>query len=649
MSFTATQLIAYLHQTGVAEWDNAQEYHKGSFCNVSGVLYKSKTNTNVGNDPTSNPDDWKSLLSIRPEDYGAIGDGVTDDFAALVLADAAATAAGATLEGEGTYLISEKWTPTANTIDFRNALIQLDASFPDDEGIILTGYENDKLTAKLNIAGDKSAQIEESGTTDGVAANKLIQSGQNFLTTVSIGMVVKNTNDTTWAKVTNVDSDIQLTLDTDIMVSGDDFEISNGFGRCLAIRDLSSPLTDIHVNIIDSLMGVIVDGNSEKLNVHVGGFEVDVLVRQIINVSTPDENNYWIAGASCKMYYIQDDLTSARVIFNCEGNTGANDFAVKILNAKHVSLGGIIRAMVAGGVEINDPTRDASVTFDSLKIYGTTGNYAVKGLEGRKVTGEINVTNAAAGGVYLGFFSAAVLAISVDGLTGGRGLRLGESGINDFRFGNIKYSGYGNSGSDFGVDLDSVTGHLTLDMSASDHKLRTNNINGATHIYVSTRFILGDVEISINDETPLIDFIGGNTTTAQLAAYSYAAEGMRIDATIDSATFEAPFRPSYFNGGNWSNAEITYTTGSPTLATNGMLALDSSGGAITATLPDGDILYQPILIHMSDASNASTVSVTNHESGDPTILTFNSTADKIVLEWMGTEYRTVYNSGVIIS
>jgi len=75
--------------------------------------------------------------------------------------------------------------------------------------------------------------IFDSGTTTSAATNKLIQTGQNFLTTVFVGNVVFNTTDNTYALVVSVDSDTQLTLDTDIMASGENFEIysmaANGF------------------------------------------------------------------------------------------------------------------------------------------------------------------------------------------------------------------------------------------------------------------------------------------------------------------------------------------------------------------------------------------------------------------------------------
>ena len=63
------------------------------------------------------------------------------------------------------------------------------------------------------------------GTTDSTTASKLVDSTQNFITTVTIGDIVKNTTDNTYAAVTAIDSDTTLSLDTDIMISGEAYEI----------------------------------------------------------------------------------------------------------------------------------------------------------------------------------------------------------------------------------------------------------------------------------------------------------------------------------------------------------------------------------------------------------------------------------------
>jgi hypothetical protein len=77
----------------------------------------------------------------------------------------------------------------------------------------------------LNGKSPIDIPILDSGTTTSTTAFKLIQSGQNFNTTVFVGCKVKNTTDDTWATVTAVDSATTITLDIDIMVSGETFEI----------------------------------------------------------------------------------------------------------------------------------------------------------------------------------------------------------------------------------------------------------------------------------------------------------------------------------------------------------------------------------------------------------------------------------------
>lgn len=64
IGFTATQISAYLHQMGIAEYDSAQEYHDGSLTNVAGVIYSSLTDTNIGNDPLTDTVNWKNTSGI---------------------------------------------------------------------------------------------------------------------------------------------------------------------------------------------------------------------------------------------------------------------------------------------------------------------------------------------------------------------------------------------------------------------------------------------------------------------------------------------------------------------------------------------------------------------------------------------------------
>lgn len=56
--------LAYLMQAGIAEYDSSTYYYTGSYCQVSGVIYKSLTDDNVGNAPASSPTNWQLLQFV---------------------------------------------------------------------------------------------------------------------------------------------------------------------------------------------------------------------------------------------------------------------------------------------------------------------------------------------------------------------------------------------------------------------------------------------------------------------------------------------------------------------------------------------------------------------------------------------------------
>ncbi len=94
----------------------------------------------------------------------------------------------------------------------------------------LVGWANQTVNSGLSPSFGSSkygqGKVDE-GTTDGTTANKLVDSSQNFLTTVTVGDVIHNTTDGTYARVTAVDSDTTLSLDHDIMVSGEAYVIQH--------------------------------------------------------------------------------------------------------------------------------------------------------------------------------------------------------------------------------------------------------------------------------------------------------------------------------------------------------------------------------------------------------------------------------------
>ena len=65
----------------------------------------------------------------------------------------------------------------------------------------------------------------DSGTTTSTTADKLVQTGQNFVSTVTVGDIIHNTTDGTFTTVTAVDSNTSLSLDDDIMATSEAFVI----------------------------------------------------------------------------------------------------------------------------------------------------------------------------------------------------------------------------------------------------------------------------------------------------------------------------------------------------------------------------------------------------------------------------------------
>ncbi len=92
---------------------------------------------------------------------------------------------------------------------------------------IWTGLHASRTNAYLRYTISKEQKLDEldRGTTSATTANKLVDSTQNFSSTVQVGSFVKNTTDNTTATVTEVDNNTTLSLSPDIMASGENYII----------------------------------------------------------------------------------------------------------------------------------------------------------------------------------------------------------------------------------------------------------------------------------------------------------------------------------------------------------------------------------------------------------------------------------------
>ena len=139
-------------------------------------------------------------------------------------------------------------------------IIEGDANY----GYVIAQQNGDAgIAIDLGISNNLVCYLErnwiDSGTTTSTTSNKLVETGQNFNTTVTIGDRVINTTDATETTVSAIDSDTVLSLNDDIFTSGEDYIISNGELQ----MTLSSSLNKVEVMTVGHPL-LLIDGGSNN-------------------------------------------------------------------------------------------------------------------------------------------------------------------------------------------------------------------------------------------------------------------------------------------------------------------------------------------------------------------------------------------------
>ena len=184
------------------------------------------------------------------------------------------------------------------------------------------------------LAWAKTFGSADSGTTDGTTTNKLVDAGQNFVSTINIGMIVHNTTDDTFANVTAIDDNENLSLDADIMISGEDYiiyktpQLPDGWVECdgNVLSDSDSPYNG---ETIPDLNGSIGDGNKGRfLRGHLASGQTEIS-QNLSHTHTfgtgPDSG----AGAD----YLTERATSTpgEITSNARGDTEARPFNYSVV------------------------------------------------------------------------------------------------------------------------------------------------------------------------------------------------------------------------------------------------------------------------------------------------------------------------------
>lgn len=142
-------------------------------------------------------------------------------------------------------------------------------------------YAEEVVTGEASATVANKLKIEttvDTGTTTSTVANKLVDSGQNFLTTVKVGMRVNMTSGTIdTALVTFVEDNNTLVLDKDIAVSGQTFRVESEEGfitKRVMIGDIVYNTTDGNAATV-----ILVDDNETlTLNANIMASGEDFII-----------------------------------------------------------------------------------------------------------------------------------------------------------------------------------------------------------------------------------------------------------------------------------------------------------------------------------------------------------------------------------
>ena len=258
--------------------------------------------------------------SVSVKDFGAVGDGVTDDTAAIQAALAHIQDTEKVLTGDGLFLISDRININSGNVNMPTGVFKFSdsmASVTDNVGIYI------------------SRNIDPHG---------------------------------------NVASSIPR-----ILVFGVDGNKDNQSNATIGVKlqDMSAPLGTVVINARYCETGVQTMGDVEKLKADIHAFECGLALHElndpVTTTKTPDENVYNLHANLCNKLFKQEGSSSSRVNFACENSTPGNtEYCVEIFGNKACALSGEIRGITGRGIHVNSTGSNLDVVFDDLIVIQVT-------------------------------------------------------------------------------------------------------------------------------------------------------------------------------------------------------------------------------------------------------------------------------------
>ena len=275
-----------------------------------------------------------------------------------------------------------------------------------------------------------------------------------------------------------------------------------------------------------------------------------------------------------------------------------------------------------------DTTKSIQGVFFDNVFFDTSGK---EDFTGDKVA----VTGATTGSIAMIEFVNCQMGTSLGATRGNRGIVVSNPDLTNFTVTGCNI--YGNYS--HGIYINAVCDQFMID----GNRVVNNNKGdiGSSGIVV----IAGNDEFSISN-----NMIGTDTDTFPMAAGIIAGTGAGASSFVVNENIitncATNIQTVLVAGGDCViKNNIPYNTqlvGVVTIDPTADAAnINSNGGAVTATLNDGVFIGQMKTIVMSEATAASTVSVTNHRVSDPEVGLFDAVDEVWQLLWTGTEWETI--------
>ncbi len=350
-----------------------------------------------------------------------------------------------------------------------------------------------------------------------------------------------------------------------------------------------------------------------------------------------------------------------------------------------------------GSIDLYHGAAEAIIANNKIHNYTYHGIRAHGGTDARVSTNNNHIYSPVAGGDGFGIASSAPRCIIANNIVSEPlGYGIASSGYASDPQYNESVSILGNvvnESADIGIYV-SAAEHINISSnvihSPADHGIRATNIVdasnvGTTTICGNTIYDAGDEDsehgIYVSGTHDEVLIANNNIHTARyygisvnpLASAQVLIQGNKIEGTGNGGIHTGNNAVALVIGNYLSNIgaasldpgsnttikenygiDETVTTDGGSLQHWGASYIDSSSNKVDKTLPDGMYAGQTKIIVMTDASNASDITVTSHDdvagipaydgavpSGDGEIGTFNAVDDTWILMWTGTEWTTL--------